>query len=299
MHELSQQIINGLTLGSIYALIAIGYTMVYGIIGLINFAHGEIYMIGAYAGAVGVVALTGAGLTFVPLLLVLIIVFAAFCTSYYGFAVEQIAYKPLRNSPRLVPLISAIGASIVLQNYVAIGQSNKSLSLAPVVNARWDFAGVSISALQIIIFVVTLLSMFALTYFIRNSRTGKACRACSEDLGMARLLGIDVNRIIAVTFMIGGALAAIAGVLVVLYYGTFSPYIGFNAGMKAFTAAVLGGIGSIPGAMLGGMLLGLSENFAGAYLSSDYKEIIAFGLLILILLIRPSGILGKPAVEKV
>lgn len=304
MQELPQQLINGLTLGSIYALIAIGYTMVYGIIGLINFAHGEIYMLGAYTGVVMVVALQSGGVIFLPLLLLLVFIGAACVTSVYGYTVEQVAYKPLRNSPRLVPLISAIGASIFLQNYVAIGQSNKNLSLQPILNTSWDFLsesayGFSVSALQLIIFITTLLVMWGLHLFIKRSRTGKACRACAEDLGMAQLLGINTNRIIALTFVIGAALASVAGVLFALYYGTIYPHMGFLAGMRAFTAAVLGGIGSIPGAMLGGLLLGLSENFAVAYFSSDYKDIIAFSLLILVLLIRPSGILGKPQVEKV
>ncbi|MDO4435245.1 MAG: high-affinity branched-chain amino acid ABC transporter permease LivH [Cardiobacteriaceae bacterium] len=304
MQELTQQIINGLTLGSIYALIAIGYTMVYGIIGLINFAHGEIYMLGAFSGIVAVISLQSIGITFLPLLLALVFLFAILTTSGYGFLVEKLAYKPLRRSPRLVPLISAIGMSIFLQNYVAIGQSAKNISLQPVISTRWDFFSqtpyaFTLSALQIIIFVVTLASMIALHLFIKHSRTGKACRACAEDLGMAQLLGIDTNKIISFTFMIGASLAAVAGVLIALYYGTVHPNIGFMAGMKAFTAAVLGGIGSIPGAMLGGFLLGLSENFAGAYFASEYKDVISFSLLILILLVRPSGILGKPAVEKV
>lgn len=304
MQELPQQIINGLTLGSIYALIAIGYTMVYGIIGLINFAHGEIYMLGAFSGIVAVVALQAMGITFLPLLLLLVFLFSILVTGGYGFMVEKLAYKPLRRSPRLVPLISAIGMSIFLQNYVAIGQSAKNISLQPVISARWELFSqtpysITISALQVIIFIVTLSAMMGLHFFIKHSRMGKACRACAEDLGMAQLLGIDTNRIIALTFVIGATLAAVAGVLIALYYGTVHTNIGFMAGMKAFTAAVLGGIGSIPGAMLGGFLLGLSENFAGAYFASEYKDVISFSLLILILLIRPSGILGKPAVEKV
>ena len=294
MYNFLQQIINGLTLGSIYALIAIGYTMVYGIIGLINFAHGEIYMIGAYVGVVSLVGLPAFGL---PLTLVIILALL--------IAVEKIAYKPLRNSPRLVPLISAIGMSIFLQNFVALGQSNKDIALQPVLTARWELLtndhgmSVSLSALQIIIFVVTLAAMLALNLFIKKSKTGMACRACASDIGMAKLLGIDADKIIALTFVIGAALAAIAGILVALYYGTITPYMGFVAGMKAFTAAVLGGIGSIPGAMLGGFILGLSESFASAYLASEYKDLVAFSLLIVVLLIRPSGILGKPEVEKV
>ncbi|UJF24374.1 high-affinity branched-chain amino acid ABC transporter permease LivH [Suttonella sp. R2A3] len=304
MYDLPQQIINGVTLGSIYALIAIGYTMVYGIIGLINFAHGEVYMIGAYTGIVAIVGLPMLGITGLPIILILAFIIAMVVTSGYGYMVEAVAYKPLRNSPRLVPLISAIGMSIFLQNYVANGQSNKNIALQPIVSQRWELfssehMSFSISALQIIIIVVTILAMIALNIFIQNSKMGRACRACAQDLGMARLLGIDANKIIALTFVIGAALAAIAGVLVALYYGVVTPYIGFIAGLKAFTAAVLGGIGSIPGAMLGGLLLGLTESFTSAYFSTEYKDVVAFSLLILVLLFRPTGILGKPEVEKV
>lgn len=304
MHEFIQQVINGVTLGSIYALIAIGYTMVYGIIGLINFAHGEIYMLGAYTSIVALVGLPLFGISYLPLLLIFALIIAVFITAGYGFMVEKIAYKPLRNSPRLVPLISAIGMSIFLQNFVATGQSNKNIALQPLISERWSFfadssSSITLSALQVIIFAVTIMSMIGLNLFIQKSKMGRACRACSEDLGMARLLGIHVDRIIALTFVIGATLAAVAGMLAALYYGVVNPYIGFIAGMKAFTAAVLGGIGSIPGAMLGGLLLGLSESFASAYLSSEYKDVISFGLLILVLLFRPSGILGKPEVEKV
>lgn len=305
MHELPQQIINGLTLGSIYALIAIGYTMVYGIIGLINFAHGEIYMLGAYTGIVAFVGLPLFGINAIAVLILLAFIVAIVITSGYGLAVEAVAYKPLRGSPRLVPLISAIGMSIFLQNYVANGQSNKDIALQPLISQRWEFfsdnpdMSMTISALQIIIFVTTVISMIGLNLFIQRSKMGKACRACSQDIGMAQLLGIDANKVIALTFVIGAALAAVAGVLVALYYGVVNPYIGFIAGLKAFTAAVLGGIGSIPGAMLGGFILGLTESFTSAYFSTEYKDVVAFTLLVLVLLFRPTGILGKPEVEKV
>lgn len=306
MLDLPQQIINGLTLGSIYALIAIGYTMVYGIIGLINFAHGEVYMIGAYVGITTIVGVPMLGITAVPLIIFIAFVVSILVTSSYGFAVERVAYKPLRGSPRLVPLISAIGMSIFLQNYVANGQSNKDLALQPLISSRWtvmgeaadDFA-VTISALQIIIFIVTIVSMLGLHLFIQKSKMGKAMRACSEDIGMAKLLGINADKVIALTFVLGAALAAIAGVLVALYYGVVNPFVGFIAGLKAFTAAVLGGIGSIPGAMLGGFILGLTESFTSAYLDTAYKDVVAFSLLVLVLLFRPTGILGKPDVEKV
>ncbi|PID65200.1 MAG: high-affinity branched-chain amino acid ABC transporter permease LivH [Gammaproteobacteria bacterium] len=306
MLDLPQQIINGLTLGSIYALIAIGYTMVYGIIGLINFAHGEVYMMGAYIGITTIVGLPMLGITAVPLIILMAFIVSIFLTSGYGFAVERIAYKPLRNSPRLVPLISAIGMSIFLQNYVANGQNNKDLALQPLISERWTLLGdtgddfaVTLSALQVIIFIVTIISMLALHLFIQKSKTGKAMRACSEDIGMAKLLGINADKVIALTFVTGAALAAIAGVLVALYYGVVNPFIGFIAGLKAFTAAVLGGIGSIPGAMLGGFILGLTESFTSAYLTTEYKDVVAFTLLVLVLLFRPTGILGKPDVEKV
>ena len=301
MYDFLQQIINGLALGSIYAMIAIGYTMVYGIIGLINFAHGEIYMLGAFTSIVALVALPMLGITWLPLVLLLALILAVLITCGYGLSLERLAYKPLRGSPRLVPLISAIGASIFLQNYVAVGQSNKDIALQPVITQRFElFDGqLTLSALQIMIFAVTLASMWGLNLFITRSRMGKACRACAQDLGMAQLLGINTNRIISLTFVIGAALAAVAGMLVALYYGVVNPTIGFLAGMKAFTAAVLGGIGSIPGAMLGGFVLGLAESFASAYFSSEYKDVIAFSILILVLLFRPTGLLGKPEVEKV
>ena len=301
MYDFLQQIINGLALGSIYAMIAIGYTMVYGIIGMINFAHGEIYMLGAFTSIVALVAMPMLGITWLPLVLLLALILAVLITCGYGLSLERLAYKPLRGSPRLVPLISAIGASIFLQNYVAVGQSNKDIALQPLITQRFElFDGqLTLSALQVMIFAVTLASMWGLNLFITRSRMGKACRACAQDLGMAQLLGINTNRIISLTFVIGAALAAVAGMLVALYYGVVNPTIGFLAGMKAFTAAVLGGIGSIPGAMLGGFVLGLAESFASAYFSSEYKDVIAFSILILVLLFRPTGLLGKPEVEKV
>ncbi len=299
MQDLPQQLINGLTLGSIFALVAIGYSMVYGIIGLINFAHGEIYMLGAYSGIVALVSLQALGVSALALLLPLALLLTVAINSFSGLAVEKLAYKPLRHRPRLVPLISAIGMSIFLQNYVALGQGNKNIALAPLFSQVWEFGSFRVSALQLVIFATTILAMALLNYFIYRTKTGKACRACAEDLNMAQLLGIDGNKIIALTFTIGAALAAVAGFLVALYYGSINPYMGFAAGMEAFTAAVLGGIGSITGALLGGLLLGLCKTFAEAYISGDYKDIITYALLILILLLRPNGILGKATVEKV
>ena len=302
--EFVQQIINGLTLGSIYALIAIGYTMVYGIIGMINFAHGEIYMIGAYVGLLVITALGLFGMDSITAILLVTLAISILVTSAYGWTVERLAYRPLRGSPRLVPLISAIGVSIFLQNYVQIGQGARDVSMQPLLSGGWQFGPangfqVYLSYMQVLIAVVTVAFMAGLSLFIARSRMGRACRACSEDRGMANLLGIDTNRVIALTFVLGAALAAVAGILVSLYIGKINPTIGFIAGLKAFTAAVLGGIGSIPGAMLGGIVLGLAESFASAYLKTEYKDVVAFVLLILVLLVRPTGLLGRPDVEKV
>ncbi|MBE9398725.1 high-affinity branched-chain amino acid ABC transporter permease LivH [Pontibacterium sp. N1Y112] len=299
-----QQLINGLTIGSTYALIAIGYTMVYGIIGMINFAHGEIYMIGSYISFIVIAGLLGMGFISLPVILIVALIVAVVIASTYGWTIERVAYRPLRGSNRLIPLISAIGMSIFLQNYVALSQSSRDVALPPQITGGWTFGDpsvfeVSFSYMQLLIWSATLLVMVLLTLFISRSRMGRACRACSEDLGMTNLLGIDTNRIIALTFIVGAALAAIAGLLLGLYYGVVNPYIGFIAGLKAFTAAVLGGIGSIPGAMLGGLILGVTEAMTSAFFPSEYKDVVSFGLLVLILLFRPSGILGKPEVEKV
>ena len=302
--QLLQQLFNGLSLGAIYALIAIGYTMVYGIIGMINFAHGEIYMIGAYTGLVTLAALGPQHGLPVYLVIALMLVVAVFITGVYGFAVEQVAYKPLRSSPRLVALISAIGMSIFLQNWVALGQGARDMavpSLLPGALRFGDESGFEIFVpyTRVLIIAVTVVLMVALTLYIKHSRMGRASRACAQDMHMAGLLGIDVNRVISFTFILGAVLAAVGGVLIALAVGKLNPLIGFIVGVKAFTAAVLGGIGSIPGAMLGGVLLGVAETFAAAYISSEYKDIVAFGLLVLILLFRPTGLLGKPEVEKV
>ena len=300
-----QQLVNGLTLGSMYGLIAIGYSMVYGIIGMINFAHGEIYMIGAYVGVVTLTALGAASGT-LPLTLVLAgaLVAAIVVTAAYGWTVERVAYRPLRGGPRLVPLISAIGMSIFLQNYVQLGQGARDVSVPPLLPGNLfsvEIGGfpVSLSVTRALIIGVTVVLMIALTLYIGRSRMGRACRACSEDMGMARLLGIDTDRVISFTFVLGAALAAVGGVLIGLSIGKINPFIGFVVGVKAFTAAVLGGIGSIPGAMLGGVLLGLTETFASAFLPTEYKDVVAFSLLVLVLLFRPTGLLGKPDIEKV
>ncbi|MBP8008317.1 MAG: high-affinity branched-chain amino acid ABC transporter permease LivH [Thiopseudomonas sp.] len=299
-----QQLLNGLTVGSTYALIAIGYTMVYGIIGMINFAHGEVYMIGSYVTFIALTGLAMLGLESLPLMIFGAFALSIIVTSAYGYSIERVAYRPLRGSNRLIPLISAIGMSILLQNFVRIAQGARDVAMPSLVTGGVTIGDeasfhASLSYMQIIIFATTLITMIALSIFISRSRTGRACRACSEDIKMTGLLGINSNAIIAITFVIGAILAAVAGVLLSLYYGVVNPYIGFMAGLKAFTAAVLGGIGSIPGAVLGGLVLGVTEAMTSGYFSSQYKDAVAFALLILILLFRPTGILGRPEVEKV
>ncbi|SPX94442.1 LIV-I protein H [Morganella morganii] len=300
----TQQLLNGLTLGSTYALIAIGYTMVYGIIGMINFAHGEVYMIGSYVSFIVIAGLMMLGIDVGWLLITAAFITAIIIASAYGWSIERVAYRPVRHSKRLIALISAIGMSIFLQNFVSLSQGARDLALPGLINGRWTIGesggfSATVSAMQITIWVVTVLAMLALTLFIRYSRMGRACRACAEDLKMAGLLGINTDRVIALTFVIGAAMAAVAGVLLGQFYGVINPYIGFMAGMKAFTAAVLGGIGSIPGAMIGGVILGVSEAMTSAYFSTEYKDVVSFGLLILVLLVMPTGILGRPEVEKV
>lgn len=305
MYHYLQQLINGLTVGSTYALIAIGYTMVYGIIGMINFAHGEVYMIGSYVAFIALALLMGSGVTSIPLLMGVAFVAAIVITSAYGYSIERVAYRPLRGGNRLIPLISAIGVSTFLQNAVQLAQDSRDKAIPQLIEGAFVFGDsasdstVQVSYMQIIVFVTTVLVMVALTVFIARSRLGRACRACAEDIGMARLLGIETNTVIALTFVIGGMLAAVASVLIGLQYGVINPFIGFLAGLKAFTAAVLGGIGSIPGAMLGGLLLGVAEALGADIVGDQYKDVVAFSLLVLVLLFRPTGILGRPEVEKV
>ena len=299
-----QQLINGLTLGSIYGLIAIGYTMVYGIIGMINFAHGEIYMIGAFISIIALLVLGLVGVSYVPLALALVLLTTMFFTSVYGWTVERLAYRPLRGSHRLAPLISAIGMSIFLQNYVQILQGAREKPMPPLIQGGFtvfESAGftVRLSYLQLLIMLLTLVLMIAFTTLIAATRLGRAQRACAQDIGMAALLGVDVDRVISTTFVMGAALAAVAGLMVTLYYGVVDFFIGFLAGVKAFTAAVLGGIGSLPGAMLGGVLIGLIEAFWSGYFSAEYKDVSVFVVLILVLVLRPTGLLGRPELEKV
>jgi len=291
---------SGLTRGSIYALIALGYTMVYGIIGLINFAHGEIYMIGAFTAFIVATVLSIYGF---PLLAIIVIsgVAAAVWSSSYGYTIEKIAYKPLRHAPRLSPLISAIGMSIFLQNYVLLAQTSDFLPF-PALIPEFEFmepVAHIVGSSDLVILITTTVVMLILTYIIKFTRIGKAMRATAQDRTMAMLVGINVNKIISATFIIGSALAAIGGMLIASHIGQINFYIGFIAGIKAFTAAVLGGIGSIPGAVLGSLVLGLTESFATGYVSSDYEDVFAFSLLVLILIFKPSGLLGKAETKKV
>ncbi len=311
MEYFLQQLINGLTLGSIYGLIAIGYTMVYGIIGMINFAHGDIFMVGAFIALMVIVGLglTGAaGFAFILLALLIVLVVAMTFTAVWGWTVERIAYRPLRGSFRLAPLITAIGMSIVLQNFVQITQGARVKPLQPIVTGGYRLIEgstergtivVQISTMQIVIIVTTLLLMVGFSLLIAKTPLGRAQRACEQDQKMASLLGVDVDRTISLTFVMGAALASVAGMMYLLYYGVIDFYIGFLAGVKAFTAAVLGGIGSLPGAMLGGILIGLIETFWSGYFSLEYKDVAAFSILAIVLIFLPSGLLGRPEVEKV
>lgn len=294
-----QQLINGLALGSIYGLIAIGYTMVYGIIGMINFAHGDIFMIGSFIALTLFVALAGIGITFLPIVLLLMVITAMVFTAIWGWTIERIAYRPLRGSFRLAPLITAIGASIFLQNFVQITQGARVKPLPPQIQGAVQIGGAQISYMQIAIIVTTIVLMTVFTLVIARTSLGRQQRAVEQDSKMASLLGVNVDRTISLTFIMGASLAAVAGIMYLLYYGVIDFYIGFLAGVKAFTAAVLGGIGSLPGAMLGGLLIGLIETFWSGYFSVEYKDVAAFSILAIVLIFLPSGLLGRPEVEKV
>ncbi len=299
-----QQLVNGITLGMIYGLIAAGYTMVYGIIGMINFAHGDVFMIGSFLSLIALLGLSALGITSVPLALAFTLVFAAAIAGLYGWTIERVAYRPLRGSFRLAPLISAIGMSIVMQNFVQIAQGANVKAFAPLVPGGFelmregDFV-VQVSWMQLATVATTVVVLAVFTWLVTRTPIGRAMRACEQDMRMASLLGIDTNRTISLTFVIGAVLAATAGLLYLLRYGVIDFYIGFLAGVKAFTAAVLGGIGSLPGAVLGGLLIGLIETFWSAYGSAQYKDVAAFAVLILVLVVRPSGLLGRADVEKV
>lgn len=290
--EFIQQLINGLALGSVYALLALGYTMVYGIIQLINFAHGEIYMIGAFAGFYSATTLK---LPLIPTLLVAMAV-----SSLAGIIIEKIAYKPLRNSPRITLLITAIGVSLLLQNSMRILVGSDPKPFPDLINAgALNIGAVQIQWKTILMFLVSALLVIVLQFIVYKTKLGKAMRAASQDIEAASLMGINVNNTISFTFALGSALAGIAGVLVAISYPSITPYIGVMPGLKSFVAAVLDGIGSIPGALVGGLLIGILETLSKAYISTSFSDAIVFGILILILLIKPSGLLGKKANVKV
>jgi branched-chain amino acid transport system permease protein len=305
MEVFLQQLINGVTLGSIYGLIAIGYTMVFGIIGMVNFAHGDVFMVSAFIALIAFLILTTwLSVSSVVLAVFIVLIVAMLFTSIVNWAIERFAYRPLRGSFRLAPLISAIGMSIVLSNFVQVAQGPRNKSLPPLTRGEivlMDSAGypVTLGYTQIIIWVVTALLLVAFWYVVSRTSLGRAQRACEQDQKMAALLGIDVDRTIAITFIIGAALAAVAGTMYVVYYGVISFADGFTPGVKAFTAAVLGGIGSLPGAVVGGLLIGLVETFWSAYFTTDYKDVAAFSILAITLIFMPQGLLGRPDVEKV
>ncbi len=306
MDILLQQLINGLILGSLYALVALGYTMVYGILELINFAHGEVVMLGAMVAVSVLVLLAGTGLP-APLAMLVALAVAGLVCVLTALLIERAAYRPLRRAPRLAPLITAIGASIVLQNLAMILWGRQYLAFPPVLELQvYEWAGATLTNLQILIVVVAAGVMGGLLLLVNRTRLGRAMRATAQNQEVAGLMGVDVNRVIATTFAVGAALAAVAGLLVAAYYGIAHYNMGFILGLKAFTAAVLGGIGNIPGAMLGGVLLGILESLGagyigdltGGFLGSHYQDIFAFFILILVLVFRPSGLLGERMPDK-
>jgi len=301
-----QQIINGLVLGSIYALVALGYTMVYGILGLINFAHGDIVMVGALT-ALSVIAGLAGGAVPAPLILALALFVAMLVCVTLGVSIERVAYRPLRRAPRLAPLITAIGVSILIQYTAALIWSKQYIALPEIIHpTQFTLAGASFTDLQLFIFLLACGVMAGLLWFLRHTRLGKAMRATEQNREVAGLMGIDVNRVIAFTFLLGSALGAVAGLMVVLYYGIGHYFMGYMLGLKAFTAAVLGGIGKVNGAVLGGLLLGLIESLASGYigdltggvLGSNYRDIFAFLVLVMVLVFRPSGLIGERAADR-
>ena len=305
MEYFVQQLINGVTLGSIYGLIAIGYTVVFGIIGMVNFAHGDVFMTSAFIALIAFLILTTwLGIGSVALALFVVLIVAMLFTSLINWAIERIAYRPLRGSFRLAPLISAIGMSIFLSNFVQVTQGPRNKSIPPMVQGefvlsnRHDFP-VTLSYKQLIIWGITAVLLLAFWYLVAKTRLGRAQRACEQDQKMAALVGVDVDRTISMTFVIAAALAAVAGAMYLMYYGVVNFADGFVPGIKAFTAAVLGGIGSLPGAVVGGILIGLIETLWSAYFSIDYKDVAAFSVLAITLIFLPQGLFGRPDVEKV
>lgn len=303
MEYLIQQLVNGITLGSIYGLIAIGYTMVFGIIGMVNFAHGDVFMVSTFIALIFYLVLSQIlGLGSLALSLLIILVLGMGLTGLWNWAIERIAYRPLRGSFRLAPLISAIGMSILLSNFVQVMQGPRNKSVPPLIDGYFTFGAsgsIVVSQKQILICTVTAALLAIFWYLVQKTPLGRAQRACEQDRKMAALLGVDVDKTISVTFIMGAALASVAGLLYLLQYGSVNFSDGFVPGVKAFTAAVLGGIGSLPGAVLGGLLIGLIEALWGGYVSSDYKDVAAFSILAITLIFMPSGLLGRPEVEKV
>jgi branched-chain amino acid transport system permease protein len=305
MEVFVQQLINGITLGSIYGLIAIGYTMVFGIIGMVNFAHGDVFMVSAFIALVTYLIVTawlGIGSAVAALLIALIV--AMVLTSLVNWTIERLAYRPLRGSFRLAPLISAIGMSIFLSNFVQVAQGPRNKAIPPLLPGEFVLMGssdyqVTLSHRQLLIWIVTAVLLAVFWHVVSRTSLGRAQRACEQDPKMAALLGVDVDRTISVTFVIGAALAAVAGTMYLMYYGVVNFADGFTPGVKAFTAAVLGGIGSLPGAVIGGLLIGLIETMWSAYFSIDYKDVAAFSILAVTLIFLPQGLLGRPDVEKV
>ncbi|MEZ5789429.1 MAG: branched-chain amino acid ABC transporter permease LivH [Nitratireductor sp.] len=300
MEYFVQQLVNGLTLGSIYGLIAIGYTMVYGIIGMINFAHGDIFMLGGFSALIAFLVLTSfwAGIPVVLALLIMMIVGMLTC-GLWNWTIERVAYRPLRGSFRLAPLITAIGMSIALSNFVQVSQGPRNKPIPPLVQQNFEVFGINISLKQIVIVVITTVLLAIFWYIVNKTPLGRAQRACEQDRKMAALLGVDVDRTISITFVMGAALAAVAGTMFLMYYGVVVFTDGFVPGVKAFTAAVLGGIGSLPGAVIGGLLIGVIESLWSAYFSIDYKDVATFSILALVLIFKPTGVLGRPEIEKV
>jgi branched-chain amino acid transport system permease protein len=300
MEYFLQQLINGLTLGSIYGLIAIGYTMVYGIIGMINFAHGDVFMIGAFVALIVFLILISIFYSVpVAIALLIMMIVAMLVTSLYNWVIERVAYRPLRGSFRLAPLITAIGMSITLSNFVQVTQGPRNKPIPPLISQTYQLGGITISLKQIVIFLITAAMLVLFWYLVNKTPLGRAQRACEQDRKMAALLGVDVDRTISITFIMGAALAAVAGTMFMMYYGVVVFSDGFVPGVKAFTAAVLGGIGSLPGAVVGGLLIGVIESMWSAYFSIDYKDVAAFSILAIVLIFLPSGLLGRPEVEKV
>ena len=305
MENFLQQLINGVTLGAIYGLIAIGYTMVFGIIGMVNFAHGDVFMVSAFIALIIFLAITQFfGVTSLAIAFIIVLIAAMLLTSLWSWAIERVAYRPLRGSFRLAPLISAIGVSIFLANLVQVAQGPRNKPVPPMFTQTIQLTSggafdVTLSYKQILIVAVTGVLLLVFWFVVQKTALGRAQRACEQDRAMAALLGVDVDRTISLTFVIGAALAAVAGVLYMMYYGVVSFADGFVPGVKAFTAAVLGGIGSLPGAVVGGLLIGLIEVFWSAYFSSDYKDVAAFSILAITLIFMPSGLFGRPDVEKV